>query len=394
MTIRMRNLSVTLLLLVLTACGGQPAERPKLAKTGLPAPELSLKKIINAPAEVKEIGSWRDLEGKAVVLEFWATWCDPCVESIPHMNQLAQRFSGRPVVFLSVTDESEADVRAFLKDHRMDSWIAPEAGAGIFKAFRVYGRPHTVLIGRDGKVAAFSYPAEVTEARVMELLANKATEVEAQGVDAAGAPAEPLAEFYMVRSTSPSGSADYSDGHMYARGMPLKYALAYLLGGIDKFEVKPGAAGAMSGSYDIRLSVPPERAGMKRELFLKGLETGLGLKVKESFDEADVLVLKIAPGGPINVAESREYADIRVKGMVIEAAGSGFSVLAQTLSESMREPVLDETKNKKIYKFTFDRGDDNPRVISAQLQKQLGLRLERLRRKIHVLEISPVKTLK
>jgi uncharacterized protein (TIGR03435 family) len=130
---------------------------------------------------------------------------------------------------------------------------------------------------------------------------------------------------------------------------------------------------------------------MKREFFLKGLETALGVKVTESFREADVLVLKLAPGGPINVKESREYADTRVNGMVLEAAGSGFTVLAQMLSESLREPVLDETKDRKIYKFTFDRGDDNPRVVSAQLQKQLGLRLEKLRRKIHVLEIGPVK---
>jgi thiol-disulfide isomerase/thioredoxin len=197
----MKKLFLLTLLFSLAACGGgPPAERPKLAKAGLPAPELSLKKIINAPAAVKEINGWSELEGKAVVLEFWATWCDPCVESIPHMNQLAERFSGKPVVFISVTDESEADVRAFLKDHRMDSWIAPEAGAGLFKAFRVYGRPHTVLINRDGKVAAFTYPAKVTEETVMALLAGKTPAAAAQDGGPEGAQAEPLAEFYIGRS--------------------------------------------------------------------------------------------------------------------------------------------------------------------------------------------------
>lgn len=385
----MKKIFLSALLLSLAACGGQPLERPKLASTGLPAPELSLKKILNAPAGLKEIGGWKDLEGKAVVLEFWATWCDPCVESIPHLNQLAERFSGKPVVFISVTDESEADVRAFLQDHPMRAWIAPEAGAGLFKAFRVFARPHTVLIGRDGKVAAFTTPSEVTEETVLALLSSKIPAPAAQGGETA-APAEPLAEFYIGRSTSPSGSADYGEGRMSARGMPLKYALAYLLGGADRFDVKPGAEAAMAGSYDIRLSVPPGRAAMKKEFFLKGLETALGLKVKESFREADVLVLKLAPGGPINVKETGVYADTRVNGMVLEAAGSGFTVLAQALAETLREPVLDETKDRKIYKFTFDRGDDNPRVISAQLQKQLGLRLERLRRKVHVLEIGPV----
>ena len=178
---------------------------------------------------------------------------------------------------------------------------------------------------------------------------------------------------------------------MAARGMPLKYALSYLFGGADRFEVKPGAEEAMAGAYDIRLSVPPGRAALKKELFLKGLETALGLKVKESFREADVLVLKVAPGGPLNVKETGVYGDTRVNGTVMEAAGSGFTVLAQTLAETLREPVLDETKDKKVYKFTFDRGDDDPRVISSRLQKQLGLRLEKLRRKIHVLEIGLVK---
>lgn len=375
--------------LFLAACGGQQAERPKLARTGLPAPELNLKKIINAPAAVKEIGGWKDLEGKAVVLEFWATWCDPCVESVPRLNQLAERFSGRPVVFLSVTDESEADVRAFLKDHPMRSWIAPEAGAGVFKAFRVYGRPHTVLIGRDGKVAAFTSPYDLTEETVLALLSSRTPDAPAQG--AAGPAEPPLAEFYIGRSTSVSGSADYGDGRMAARGMPLKYALSYLFGGVDTFEVRPGAEGAMAGSYDIRLAAPPGRGALRKDLFLKGLETALGLKVKESFREADVLVLKLAPGGPLNVKESREYADTRMNGGVMEAAGSGFSVLAQALAETLRQPVLDETKDKKIYKFTFDGGGAEPRVISARLQKQLGLRLEKLRRKVHVLEISPVK---
>lgn len=378
-------------MLFLAACGGKPEERPKLAKTGQPAPELSLGKLINAPAVVKEIRNWKDLEGKAVVLEFWATWCDPCVESIPHLNQLAERFGGRPVVFLSVTDESEADVRAFLKDHPMNSWIAPEAGAGVFKAFRVYSRPHTVLIDRDGRVAAFTSPSDVTEAAVMALLSSKAPAAPAQDGSPAAVQAEPLAEFYIGKSTATSGSVDYGEGRMYARNMPLRSALSSLFGGVDRFDVKPGAEEAMAGSYDIRLSVPPARAAGKREFFLKGLEAGLGLKVKESFSEADVLVLKTAPGGPVNVKESRDYADTRVHGTVLEAGGSGFAVLAQMLAEMLREPVLDETRDKKIYKFTFDRGGDDPRVISVRLQKQLGLRLERLRRKVHVLEIGPAK---
>jgi len=64
------------------------------------------------------------LAGKAVVLEFWATWCAPCVAAIPHLNELATQFKDRPVVFLSVSDETPSVVEAFLQKHPIDGWSA------------------------------------------------------------------------------------------------------------------------------------------------------------------------------------------------------------------------------------------------------------------------------
>ncbi len=68
-----------------------------------PAPDFSVAKVLNAP--VKSVKSLKDLKGKVVFLEYWATWCGPCVASIPHMNRLEEALKGEPVVFLSVTDE-------------------------------------------------------------------------------------------------------------------------------------------------------------------------------------------------------------------------------------------------------------------------------------------------
>jgi thiol-disulfide isomerase/thioredoxin len=51
--------------------------------------------------------------GRATVLEFWATWCPPCREAIPHLNELADQFKDSPIDFLSLTPESEETVIAF-----------------------------------------------------------------------------------------------------------------------------------------------------------------------------------------------------------------------------------------------------------------------------------------
>jgi thiol-disulfide isomerase/thioredoxin len=63
------------------------------------------------------------LAGKVVVLEMWATWCGPCVKAIPHLNELAGKFKDRPVVFLSVTDEEQKVVEAFLNKRRISGWV-------------------------------------------------------------------------------------------------------------------------------------------------------------------------------------------------------------------------------------------------------------------------------
>jgi uncharacterized protein (TIGR03435 family) len=369
--------------LLLAACSAQSAERPALAKKGLPAPQITLNKLLNAP--VSGLRGWDALDGKVVVLEFWATWCEPCVDYIPKLNQLAERFRGKPVVFLHVTDESEEDVRAFLKLNRLEGWVAPEAPAEVFKAFRVYGRPHTVLIGRDGRVAGFPR-GELEPETVMELLAGQYTPKEApEPVLSTGAA---LAEFYISVSRAHSGTAQYGPASLTASAMSLEYALEWLYGRVDKFDVKPSAAAELAASYDIRFRLPVSRAGQKKDFFLKGLDSALGVKVAKTEREAEVLVLKKAPGGPVNVKPRRDYGGAELNGVALEVKGAGFDVVAARLKEVLREPVLDETGDRGPYEYEFELDSADPKRIDALLQKQLGLRLLRQRRRITVVEIS------
>ncbi len=140
-------------------------------KIGEVAPPLTLSKTIQGlPAT--EI-SWGKLKGKVVVLEFWATWCGPCIKAIPHLNELAEQFKDRPVVFISVTAENEGVVRLFLKNHPMEMSVMLDDFEALNKAFHVTMIPHAVMVDGTGHIAAISPPGGIKPENLEEVLAGK-----------------------------------------------------------------------------------------------------------------------------------------------------------------------------------------------------------------------------
>jgi len=90
-----------------------------------------------------------DLQGKVVLLDFWATWCGPCREALPHIQQVAKKFQGQPLVIL---DKDENAWKAFVAKNEM-TW--PQYRDGYFggqlsKLFGVNAIPHTFTIDADG----------------------------------------------------------------------------------------------------------------------------------------------------------------------------------------------------------------------------------------------------
>jgi thiol:disulfide interchange protein DsbD len=94
------------------------------------------------------------LKGKVVVVDFWATWCVPCLGEIPGFNRIQREYGPKGVAVLGVSmDEDGAPaVQPFLKKHQMDYTIAlgPQP---LFKQFSLDELPVTVIFGRDGKIA-------------------------------------------------------------------------------------------------------------------------------------------------------------------------------------------------------------------------------------------------
>jgi len=117
--------------------------------------------------------SLRSLEGKVVVLDFWASWCIPCRTSFPFFDSLQRRYGpgGLSVVGLSLEEDAEA-VAAFLDEVPADFTIARDPTGRAGEAFDVVAMPTTFLLDRSGRVAArFEGGDKATHARLESAVA-------------------------------------------------------------------------------------------------------------------------------------------------------------------------------------------------------------------------------
>jgi thiol-disulfide isomerase/thioredoxin len=98
------------------------------------------------------------LKGKVVVVEFWATWCGPCVQGIPHLNELHKSHASDGLVVLSLTDQDKSAVEKFVDQKGDGMSYAVGMGSETGRDYGVSGIPHAFVIGRDGKLAWEGHP--------------------------------------------------------------------------------------------------------------------------------------------------------------------------------------------------------------------------------------------
>ncbi len=111
---------------------------------GKPAPKLALKGCINAKPM-----SLEKLKGKIIVLDFWATWCGPCIASIPHTNEMMERYANKGVVFIGVCAQRGAEkMGAAVKQHDIKYPVAEDIGT--IAAYKANSYPDYYIIDREG----------------------------------------------------------------------------------------------------------------------------------------------------------------------------------------------------------------------------------------------------
>lgn len=145
---------------------------------GTSAPPLNSLKLLHAPLTAK--ADWASLKGKVVVLEFWATWCSPCVASLPHLNELVESLDPAKFQFISIDDEDLKAIQTFLTRKKMSGWVGVDASGGVFDLYGVKSRPTTFIVDGNGKIVAVTDIDSVSAADLRAVAAGEKGSVQAR----------------------------------------------------------------------------------------------------------------------------------------------------------------------------------------------------------------------
>jgi cytochrome c biogenesis protein CcmG/thiol:disulfide interchange protein DsbE len=154
----------------------KPANTAKAVPADIPVANISAASFLGKAPPKMVVEKWLtpqpSLAGKFVLIDFWATWCGPCRQSIPHLNQLQAEFKEQLVV-IGLSDESEADVRK-MKSPKMDYAVGIDTAGTMSNAMKVRGIPHAIILDPEGIVRFEGHPAHLNEKNLAGLLAKYA----------------------------------------------------------------------------------------------------------------------------------------------------------------------------------------------------------------------------
>ena len=406
----------TLCLLILTApwaAAQVGVLDPNVPKPGTPAPELAFTRLLQVPAGATV--DWASLRGKVVVLEFWATWCAPCIAEIPVLNALAASVDPAKVQFISADDEDPALVEDFLKSRPISGWIGIDTSGKTYERFGVNARPTTMIVDREGRVVSTTIRPEQLKGGQLAALADgkpvvlggeadpkvqaelNAAMAQAMAAQTGKATDSPNALFELrLTPGDPATSGKRPDTHAMMRGpgrMDITNAspadlLSY---GSGMPSTRIGSRGNLPDAwYNLHVEAPDADAKQLSQAIELAIASGAHLRIEHHTATKDAYVLTAQPEAQSHFLASPHSggAFYSARTQTLQCLNASPDQLASALEEALGgDPVVNETGLSGKLMLNLRIASKNSNSANDAL-KALGLALVQAKRPIEAVVLS------
>ena len=386
---------------------------PDAPKAGVVAPALNFNHLLQVPAGSK--ADWPSLHGKTVVLEFWATWCAPCVAEIPVLNSLVASLDPKKVQIISVDDEDPALVENFLKKKPISGWIGLDTSSSIFDRFGVAARPATIIIGPDGHIVSNITPlTQLTPKQLLKIARNEKVTFK-NGPD-------PKADTIYQKIVA-DAMGDKSDGENSVeplfsitltpgdKSVDGKEATSHIMMlGPGRTNITNGSlASLISGGegvsetrivlskdlpdvlYNLQINAPTSNSKQLAQAVELAIANGAQVRIEHvtTLEDAYVLTAKPEAQGKFQQDNSYGAALYSKKEQVMRCLHATTDQMATALEKALGKPVVNESgiTGKLMQNFKFPQND--LAAANAALA-DVGLVLAPAQRQVEMINVAPL----
>lgn len=127
-------------------------------EVGAIAPSFTLTRLDSSPFTL------RDHAGQTVIINFWATWCEPCRTEMPELQKLHEQSADEDITIVGINlGESNAQIQSWVDSFGLTFDIVSDMNRNVERLYQVRGQPATYIIGEDGRISAIRYGATNAE---------------------------------------------------------------------------------------------------------------------------------------------------------------------------------------------------------------------------------------
>lgn len=376
------------------------------SKLGKESPELKFENILNFENDKAKLS---DFKNKVVVLDFWATWCAPCIKSFPQLEELQFKF-GERLQIITITDDPEERIKRFLEKREMNLPIVIDEKRELAKFFPHRVIPHTVVIDKSRVIKAITTSSEITEDLIYKVLNNQEVDLKEKKDAINFDPSIPLSgnenftyqititpfkDGYPSFANPRGGDGPYNGRRIIATNLSVRplYEIAYqfptgirtIVEVSDKSKFEWNRQNAIC--FD--LIVPEDLAENRFNIMKQHLDIYFGYQSIIEERIRPVKILKQIEGKKIEIRISQNGTDPLASygGRGLSMKGSPIETLASFLESQIHKPVLNQTDLSGLFDLEIPWYNENPEQIHDELRK-IGLEMIDAERKIEVLVIK------